>query len=58
MNLKGVKEGLRPSSFSVPLSFKGEGDTGGEVDNTGGLFDAISLVLYTELDRRGASGLR
>jgi hypothetical protein len=26
------KRGLSPLSFSSPLSFEGEGDTGGEVD--------------------------
>jgi len=31
--VKGCKEGRSPSAEIPPLSFEGEGDTGGEVDN-------------------------
>ncbi len=30
--LGASKRGVNPSFFSFPLSFEGEGDTGGEVD--------------------------
>jgi len=29
---RGVQEGRSPSLIYLPLSFEGEGDTGGEVD--------------------------
>jgi len=39
------KRGRSPSSFFLPLSFEGEGDTGGEVDNTPELSKSASFKV-------------
>jgi len=38
------KRGLRPSFFFFPLSFEGEGDTGGEVDIERDCFASLAMT--------------
>jgi len=40
---RGSLKGLRPFKNNPPLSFKGEGDTGGEVGN---MMNEYAIVLY------------
>jgi len=40
--LRGSLKGLRPFKNNHPLSFEGEGDTGGEVD----MVNQYAIVLY------------
>jgi len=47
------KRGEAPLFNFLPLALIGEGDTGGEVDSTGGLFDSPSLIAYTGFDIGG-----
>ena len=39
------KRGGSPSFFFFPLSFEGEGDTGGEVDKERDCFAALAMTL-------------
>jgi len=46
-NVKGSFRGAKPLSHNLPLSFEGEGDTGGEVDKK----PCERLMIYVNLKK-------
>ena len=43
-SMGAFKRGVSPSFFSLPLSFEGEGDTGGEVETKRDCFASLTMT--------------